>query len=36
MCTLKIPKTYGGHKRTLDPLELELWAPVSPHIDVRN
>lgn len=36
MCTMKIPKTYGGHKRTLDPLELELQAPVSPHIDVRN
>lgn len=36
MCTMQIPKVYGGHKRTLDLLELELQAPVSPHVGVTN
>lgn len=36
MCTMQIPKVYGGHKRALDLLELELQAPVSPHVGVTN
>lgn len=35
MCTVGVPGVIGGQKWALDPLELELWAFVSP-VDVGN
>lgn len=36
MCTVCMPDTYVGQKRALNPLKLELWVVVSPHMGARN
>ena len=36
MCTMCMPGAFGGQKRALDPLELELQMAVSHHPGVRN
>lgn len=36
MCVTCVPGIQGSKKRSLGPLELDLWMIVSHHVDVGN
>lgn len=36
LCTVYVPEVWGGKKRALDPLELELLPDVMGHVGAGN